>query len=109
MADYMRGMECRVVTVNCQVNPVPSIRPGRVRRWRILNASNARRHKLSLTNHSMHLIGTDGNLLDKPYARAQILMSPGERVDILVKGSTTKGDYKFLTLPYSRMGMTTSA
>ncbi len=109
MMDYMHGMEGDIVMVNGQVNPVLTIKPGQVQRWRILNASNARWYKLSLTNHTMYLIGTDGNLLDKPYTRSQILMSPGERVDILVKGSSTKGDYKFLTLPYSRMGMMTSA
>jgi FtsP/CotA-like multicopper oxidase with cupredoxin domain len=35
-------------------------------------------------------------------------MSPGERVDMLVKFSRTAGNYKLLSLPYSRMGMMTS-
>lgn len=108
MMDYMQGMEGNIYMVNGQVNPVLSIKPGQVHRWRILNASNASWYKLSLTNHTMYMVGTDGNLLDKPYARSQILISPGERVDILVKASSTKGDYKFLSLPYSRMGMMTS-
>jgi FtsP/CotA-like multicopper oxidase with cupredoxin domain len=108
MMDYMHGLEGNIVMVNGQVNPVLPIFPGQVQRWRILNASNARWYKLSLTNHTMYLVGTDGNLLDKPYARSQILLSPGERVDILVKGGAV-GDYKFLSLPYSRMGNMTSA
>lgn len=108
MSDYMHGKEGDIVMVNGQVNPVLPIRPGQVQRWRIVNASNARFYKLSLSNHTMYLIGTDGGLLDKAYPRSQILLSPGERVDILVKASTTKGSYKFLSLSYSRMGMTMS-
>jgi FtsP/CotA-like multicopper oxidase with cupredoxin domain len=108
MSDYMQGKEGNIIMVNGQVNPVLPARPGQVQRWRVLNASNARFHKLSLSNHTMYLIGTDGGLLDKPYPRAQILLSPGERVDILVKASATKGSYKFLSLPYSRRGNMTS-
>ncbi|MEN6439666.1 MAG: multicopper oxidase family protein [Syntrophobacter sp.] len=109
MMDYMHGMEGNIIMVNGQVNPVLPVKPGQVQRWRILNASNARWYKLSLANHGMYLIGADGKLLDKPYAQSQILMSPGERVDILVKASSSKADYKFVSLPYSRMGMMSSA
>lgn len=108
MNDFMHGKEGNIVMVNGQVNPVLPARPGQVQRWRIVNASNARFYKLSLSNHSMYLIGTDGGLLDKAYPVSQILLSPGERADILVKASTTKGNYKFLSLSYSRMGMMTS-
>ena len=36
---------------------------------------------------------------------SSLLLSPGERVDLLVKGMTTKKNYRFLSLPYSRGGM----
>jgi len=106
---YMQGMEGNTVMVNGLVNPVLSARPGQVQRWRVLNASTARFYKLSLQSHSLYVIGTDGGLLDKPYAQSYIVMAPGERVDLLVKASTTQGNYKLLSLPYSRMGMMTSA
>jgi FtsP/CotA-like multicopper oxidase with cupredoxin domain len=106
--DYMQGKEGGTIMVNGQVNPVLACKPGQVQRWRILNASNARFYKLSLSGHSLYLVGTDGHLLDKAYARSQILLSPGERVDVLVKAGNTAGSYKFLSLPYSRMGMMTS-
>lgn len=109
MSDYMHGKEGDIITVNGLVNPVLPARPGQVQRWRIVNASNARFYKLSISNHTMYLIGTDGGLLDKAYPRTQILLSPGERVDVLVKASSTKGNYKFLSLAYSRMGMMTSS
>ncbi|MHB0937762.1 MAG: multicopper oxidase family protein [Armatimonadota bacterium] len=106
--DYMHGKEGDIIMVNGQVNPVLSIRPGQVQRWRVLNASNARFYKLSLEGHSLQVIGTDGGLLDKPYPQSSIVLSPGERVDLLVKASTTKKNYRLLSLPYARQGNMTS-
>ena len=71
MMDYMHGKEGNIVMVNGQVNPRLYLKTGQVQRWRILNASNARFYKLSLDGHTMHLIGTDGGLLDKPYPRSE--------------------------------------
>ena len=39
----------------------------------------------------MYLVGTDGGLLDKPYPVTELLLSPGERVDLLVKADQTSG------------------
>ena len=105
MMDYMHGKEGNIVMINGQVNPYLNIKKGQVQRWRILNATNARFLKLSLDSHSLQLIGTDGGLLDKPYQQSYLLLSPGERVDVLVKGTLSSGNYKFKALPYSRMGM----
>jgi FtsP/CotA-like multicopper oxidase with cupredoxin domain len=101
-SDFMNGKEGDTMMVNGQVNPVLAMRPGQVQRWKIVNASNARFYKLSLASHSLRVVGTDGGLLDKPYAQSTVLLSPGERVDILVKASSTKGYYKFQALPYNR-------
>jgi FtsP/CotA-like multicopper oxidase with cupredoxin domain len=79
-----------------------------VQRWRILNASNARFYKLNLENHTMHLIGTDGGLLDKPYQQTELLLSPGERVDVLVRATGSSGNYKLRAMPYNRTGNSTS-
>lgn len=108
MMDYMHGMEGDTIMVNGQVNPLLPIKPGQVQRWRVLNASNARFYKLSLEGHNLNVIGTDGGLLNKPYPQSYIILSPGERVDLLVKASTTKKNYRLLSLPYSRMGNMTS-
>jgi FtsP/CotA-like multicopper oxidase with cupredoxin domain len=105
MMDYMHGKEGSIVMVNGQVNPRLTIKKNQVQRWRVLNGSNARFYKISLDSHTMQLIGADGGLLDKPYAQSSIILSPGERVDILVKGVKSSGNYKFKSLPYSRRGM----
>jgi FtsP/CotA-like multicopper oxidase with cupredoxin domain len=104
MMDYMHGKEGSPVMVNAQVNPLLQARPGEVRRLRILNASNARFYRVALQGHTLHLVGTDGGLLDRPYAISEVLLSPGERVDVLVKTSSVAGDYKLLALPYARQG-----
>jgi FtsP/CotA-like multicopper oxidase with cupredoxin domain len=108
LMEYMHGKEGNLVTVNGQVNPSLTIRPGEVKRLRLMNASNARFYRLSLQGHTLHVVGTDGGLLDRPYPVGELLLSPGERADVLVKGSATKGSYKLLALPYARMGNMTS-
>jgi FtsP/CotA-like multicopper oxidase with cupredoxin domain len=101
-SDFMNGKEGDTMMVNGKVNPVLAMRPGQVQRWKIVNASNARFYKLSLASHNLNVVGTDGGLLDKPYSQSTVLLSPGERIDVLVKASTTKGYYKLLAQPYNR-------
>lgn len=101
--DYMRGKEGPLVTVNGQINPRNTIRPGEVQRWRIVNASNARFYNLSLEGHQLHFIGTDAGPVDKPYPINRVLLSPGERIDVLIKASGP-GNFRFLSLPYNRGG-----
>ncbi len=108
LMEYMQGKEGDLVTVNAQVNPSLAMRPGEVKRLRLLNASNARFYRLALQGHRLHVVGTDGGLLDRPYPVPEILMSPGERVDVLVQASA-KGSYKLLALPYARHGSMASA
>lgn len=105
--EYMQGKEGNIVMVNGQVNPRLTIKKGQVQRWRVLNACTARFFKLSLQGHSMYVIGTDGGLLRAPYRVTSVLLSPGERLDLLVRAdSTTKTtSFKWLSLPYSRHGM----
>jgi FtsP/CotA-like multicopper oxidase with cupredoxin domain len=102
LMDFMHGKEGNVVMVNGQVNPVLPIRPGQLQRWRVLNASNARFYMLSLEGHTFYLAGTEGGLLDKPYPLSRILLSPGERVDLLVRANQSSRNYRLLSLPYDR-------
>jgi hypothetical protein len=54
-------------------------------RLRILNASNFRSYRLELSNgQAMTQVGTESGLLPAPVSRQQILLSPAERVDIVV-------------------------
>lgn len=54
-------------------------------RLRILNGSTARVYNLAFTNGlAMHIIGADGGLLRTPEQVAQIMLGPGERIDVVV-------------------------
>lgn len=86
-SDFTFGKEGDTVMVNGAIHPISSIHPGQVQRWRVVNASTARFYKLSLAGHVLHVVGTDGGLLDKPYAQSTVLLAPGERVDLLVKAT----------------------
>ena len=104
--DYMRILG-DIVMVNGQVNPVLNIQPGQVQRWRILNASVFRYYRLTLENHTMYLVGTDDNLLDQPVPLNEIILTPGERVDLLVKADQTPGVYRLISQPINGAGSVT--
>lgn len=53
-------------------------------RFRLLNASNYRTFQLSLDGKAVTQIGSDGGLLPEPLSRTELVMSPGERVEIVV-------------------------
>jgi spore coat protein A len=54
-------------------------------RFRVLNASNGRFFRLSLSNkQAFHQIGTDQGLLAAPVAVQKILVAPGERLDLII-------------------------
>lgn len=54
-------------------------------RFRMLNGSNARIFDIALSNGaSYYVIGNDGGLLEKPVMLTHALLSPGERLDVLI-------------------------
>jgi FtsP/CotA-like multicopper oxidase with cupredoxin domain len=54
-------------------------------RFRILNASAARCYNLELaTRDRFYLVGTDGGLLASPVPLTSLLISPGERAEVLI-------------------------
>ena len=73
--------------VNLTPNPYLEVSP-RIYRFRLLNGANARLFRLSIRNGSsripFYLIGVEGGLLRSPIQVSEILLSPGERADILV-------------------------
>jgi bilirubin oxidase len=101
--DEENGREGPVMFVNGQVMPTIRIRRGEVQRWRIANASAGRIYRLSLTGHTMLQIGSDGGLLEKPVEVKEILLTTGERVEVLVRGTDAPGTRIVLeNLPYDR-------
>ena len=82
--EIMTGYLGEQVVVNGVHAPVLKVASGWYR-LRVLNGSTARVYNLSFTEGvRMHLIGTDGGLLKTPETVSNILLGPGERLDILV-------------------------
>ncbi len=72
------------IMVNGKVWPNLNVEP-RQYRFRILNGSSTRFYNLMFSNQMPFLqIGTDGGYLPRPIQLASLLISPGERADILV-------------------------
>jgi FtsP/CotA-like multicopper oxidase with cupredoxin domain len=101
--DESNGREGPVLFVNGEVMPTISIKSGEVQRWRLVNASAGRIYRLSLSGHTLLHVGSDGGLFEKPIEVKEILLTTGERVELLVRGSDAPGGKSVLqTLPYDR-------
>ncbi len=105
--EQMQGREGALITINGQENPTLSIPQGGLLRLRIANASTSRFYRLSLENHPFYLIATEGGALSEPVEQQELLLTPGQRVEVLVRGEQESGQYRLLNLPYNRgaMGM----
>ncbi|WP_261128870.1 multicopper oxidase family protein [Bacillus sp. Marseille-Q3570] len=78
------------ILVNGKVWPYLEVEP-RKYRLRMVNGSNARFFRLSLSNGaSFYQIGTDGGLMEYPVEIKEFLLSPGERIDVIVDFSLYK-------------------
>jgi len=101
--DEENGREGPVLFVNGHVMPTLTIRSGEVQRWRVVNASAGRLYRLALTGHTLLQVGSDGGLFEKPVELKDILLTTGERVELLVRGTDAPGTKSVLqNLPYDR-------
>ena len=78
------GMQGNTLLVNGTLNPFIEPKSGLLR-LRLLNASNVRIYGLGFSDQrKFHQISSDGGLLEAPVAMSQIILTPGERADIVV-------------------------
>ncbi|MBO8198090.1 multicopper oxidase family protein [Streptomyces smyrnaeus] len=85
---YMEGVMGDVVLVNGAPWPELEVSAERYR-FRVLNASNARRYRLILDpgprqGAAFVQVGSDGGLLDAPRSHEALPVSPAERFDVVV-------------------------
>ncbi|GAB2820821.1 multicopper oxidase family protein [Ferruginibacter profundus] len=84
MGEVMSGYMGETIVVNGEASPYTEVAT-RFYRLRILNGSNARIYNLALSNNAdLMIIGNDGGLLKNPVAVKNILLAPGERLDVLL-------------------------
>jgi FtsP/CotA-like multicopper oxidase with cupredoxin domain len=88
--ERMMGREGQLILVNGQSNPQFTARPGERERWRIINACVARYLRLRLDGQQLQLLGMDSGRYAKPETVDDLLLTPGNRADLLV--TTANGD-----------------
>ena len=89
-AGMVFGREGDYVLANGRRRPVLRARSGAPQRWRIVNAAKSRFFYLDLDGQSFTVIGSDGGLQERPIATDILLVTPGERVDVIVTPTGTK-------------------
>ena len=96
------GREGDVRLVNGRQEPELAIAGGQVERWRIVNAANTRFMRLSIGGRPFSILGSDGGLIEAPVEATEVLVTPGERVELAV-GPFAEGEVLELeALPYDR-------
>jgi len=84
MAQRWNGREGSVLLINGRADAELSMNANQVERWRILNSSNARYLRLALGGRPFKIIGSDGGLIEHPVTVTEILLTPGDRVELAV-------------------------
>ncbi|MBA2665235.1 MAG: multicopper oxidase family protein [Bradymonadaceae bacterium] len=103
MASLMSGREGNYVFANGRLRPIKDLKAGERHRLRIVNAASARFFRLALPGHSFHKVATDGHLLEAPVELDEVLLTPGERVDLIVTATgAPASQVDLMSLPYER-------
>lgn len=99
------GREGDTLLINGRENFNTTMSAGQTERWRFINAGSARYFRLYLGGKKFRVISTDGGLINSPVEMDEIMLVPGERVDILV-GPFVEGEHFLIeSLAYNRMTM----
>jgi suppressor of ftsI len=90
------------IYVNGVLNPTAKIRPGQLQRWRIFNADADRFVVLSLPpGQNFTVLAEDGHTLARPLSQSRLLIAPGSRRDVLVRGGPA-GSYAVRAAPFAQ-------
>lgn len=87
-----------LVTLNGERAPTIAIQPGEAQFWRIGNVGADLFLRLKLDGTPMYVVATDGHTLVQPRRADDILLGPGERVEVVVVGPAS-GRHAFRSLP----------
>lgn len=101
MLDWMNGREGQFQLINGQYQPVISLEG--TQRWRIWNANSGRYLNLSFPSNEVeaYQVASDGGLLEHPVAITSLLLSPGERAEVVLTPKK-QGEFTLTALAYER-------
>jgi FtsP/CotA-like multicopper oxidase with cupredoxin domain len=96
------GRQGDTLLINGKEKPTIKIHAGQMERWRFINSSSARYFLLHMGGRQFKIIGTDGGLLEHPRTVSEVLITPGERIDIIA-GPFNEGEtFLIESLRYNR-------
>ena len=72
-------------TVNGQINPIVTLRPGDTELWRVGNVGANLYYRLRLDGHRLYQVARDGNRFARVIPADEILVPPGGRIEVLVQ------------------------
>ena len=90
-AGMVFGREGAYLLVNGKVMPTLRARSGAPQRWRIVNTAKSRFFFLDLEGQQFVKIGSDGGFQEQSVASDAMLVTAGERVDLLLTPTGTPG------------------
>src|SRR5262245_6984845 len=91
----------RFLAINGQRRPTIDMRPGEVQRWRLVGSQYQNYMLLELDQHRLNVIAYDGIQLGSLQEMKQLLMSPGQRADVLVQAGSP-GTYELNAMPFDQ-------
>lgn len=91
----------RKFVVNGVTRPTFTIRPGEVQRWRVVHAGVSWNIPFAIEGHTLHTIAFDGITYPTRMDVTQELLSPGNRLDVLVRGGAP-GTYRIMKLEHQQ-------
>ena len=100
--EHHAGREGEIRLVNGRQEPELELAGGQIERWRIVNAANTKYVRLSIGGRPFSIIGTDGGLLSEPREATEVLVTPGERVELAVGPFDEGESVQIEGLPYDR-------
>lgn len=107
-ASAMIGRQGNTLLLNGVVHPLVRLPAQGVTRLRLVNTANARYFTLGAAGLKFLVYGTDGSPFAEPFESDRVMLVPGERVDIFLRGPA-QGDVELMALPYERGHMTGAA
>ena len=102
MPERMMGREGELLLLDGQVEPVLTARGGERERWRVVNACSSRFVSLRLSGEggTVQVVGRDVGRLATPVALEEVVLAPGNRMDLLV--DLAEGETEMIAVPVDR-------
>jgi FtsP/CotA-like multicopper oxidase with cupredoxin domain len=101
-AERHDGRQGDTLLINGKENTLISMAAGQTEKWRFINSSSARYFNLSFGGRPFRVIATDGGLIDTAQEQTELLITPGERYDILMGPFAAGETFGIDSLAYNR-------